>query len=182
LTGSVKEKRALIDPSHPDLSIRRQCALLGLNRAAYYYEPVPEDLLNLELMRRIDAQYLKTPFYGWPKMAVALRAQGYHVNGKRVRRLMRQMGLHAITVRKRPATSTPGHRIYPYLLRNVTVEQPNQVWCADITFVPMPLGFVYLVVSWIGSAAMSWPGSSRTAWRAASVARPCSRRSGVERP
>ncbi len=126
-------KRALIEPEHPDLSIRRQCALLGLSRASYYYAAVPEDPLNLELMRRIDAQYLETPFYGWPKMTVALRKQGYPVNGKRVRRLMRQMGLHAITVRKRLATSTPGHRIYPYLLRGLPIEHPNQVWCADIT-------------------------------------------------
>lgn len=98
MTGSVDAKRELIEPDHPALSIRRQCALLGLNRASYYYEPAPEDPLNLEVMRSIDAQYLKTPFYGWPKMTAALRAQGYGVNGKRVRRLMRQMGLQAITV------------------------------------------------------------------------------------
>ncbi len=110
------------------MSIRRQCALLGLNRASYYYAPAPEDPLNLALMRHIDAQYLQTPFYGWPKMTAVLRNAGYAVNGKRVRRLMRQMGLQAIMVRKRPATSTPGHRIYPYLLRDVTIEQPNQVW------------------------------------------------------
>ena len=82
----------MIEPEHPELSIRRQCTLLGLNRASYYYTPVPENALNLELMRRVDEQYLKTPFYGWPKMTVALRNQGYAVNGKRVRRLMRQTG------------------------------------------------------------------------------------------
>ena len=103
LTGSAEAKRALIEPNHPDPSIRRQCALLGLSRASYYYAPVPEN-----------------------PMTAALRAQGYHVNGKRVRRLMRQMGLQAITVRKRPATSTPGHRIYPYLLHDVVVERPAQ--------------------------------------------------------
>jgi putative transposase len=132
--------------------------LLGLSRASYYYEAAPEESLNLELMRRIDRQYLETPFYGWPKMTAALRRQGYQVNGKRVRRLMRQMGLQAITVRKRPATSTPGHRIYPYLLRDVTIEQPNQVWCADITFVPMPLGFVYLVavMDWFSRYVIAW--------------------------
>jgi putative transposase len=148
----------LIEPDHPDLSIRRQCALLGLNRAAYYYEPMSENPLNLELMRRIDAQYLKTPFYGWPKMTAALRNEGSQVNGKRVRRLMRQMGLQAITVRKRPATSTPGHRIYPYLLRDVVVERPNQVWCADITYVPMPRGFVYLVavMDWFSRYVLAW--------------------------
>ncbi len=107
----------MVEPAHPTISIRRQCALLGLSRASYYYEPVPDDPFNLEVMRRIDAQYLETPFYGWPKMTAALRRQGYQVNGKRVRRLMRKMGLQAITVRRHPTTSTPGHRIYPYLLR-----------------------------------------------------------------
>jgi putative transposase len=109
-------------------------------------------------MRQIDAQYLRTPFYGWPKMTAALRQQGYVVNGKRVRRLMRQMGLQAITVRKRPTTSTPGHRIYPYLLRNTAVEQPNQVWCADITYVPMPRGFLYLVaiMDWFSRYVVAW--------------------------
>lgn len=109
-------------------------------------------------MRRIDRQFLDTPFYGWPKMTAALRQQGYTVNGKRVRRLMRQMGLQAITVRKRPATSTPGHRIYPYLLRNVAIERPNHVWCADITYVPMPLGFLYLVaiMDWFSRYVVSW--------------------------
>ncbi len=109
-------------------------------------------------MRRIDAQYLATPFYGWPKMTAALRAHGYVVNGKRVRRLMRQMGLQAITVRKRLATSTPGHRIYPYLLRDLAIDRPNQVWCADITYVPMPRGFLYLV------AVMDWWSRFVVAW------------------
>jgi putative transposase len=132
--------------------------LLGLSRASYYYEAVPEDPLNLELMRRIDMQYLQTPFYGWPKMTVALRKQGYQVNGKRVRRLMRQMGLQAITVRKRPVTSTPGHQVYPYLLRDLPIERPNQVWCADITYVPMPLGFLYLVaiMDWFSRYVIAW--------------------------
>ncbi len=140
------------------MSTRRQCTLLGLNRASYYYQAVPEDPLNLEVMRRIDMQYLETPFYGWPKMTAALRRQGYPVNGKRVRRLMRQMGLQAITVRKRPATRTPGHRLYPYLLRDVTIEQPNQVWCADITFVPMRLGCMYLVavMDWFSRYVVAW--------------------------
>ena len=148
----------LIEVHHPHLSIRRQCALLGLNRASYYYAPVPEDPLNLELIRRIDTQYLETPFYGWPKMTVALRNQGYAVNGKRVRRLMRQMGLQATTVRNRPATSTPGHHIYPYLLRDVVIARPNQVWCADIIYVPMPRGFLYLV------AIMDWYSRYVVAW------------------
>ncbi|HEX6292920.1 MAG TPA: IS3 family transposase [Herpetosiphonaceae bacterium] len=138
--------------------MRRQCDLVGLSRASYYYEAVPEDPVNLEVMRRIDAQYLETPFYGWPKMTAALRRQGYQVNGKRVRRLMRLMGLQAITVRKRPATSTPGHRIYPYLLRGAAIERPNQVWSADITYVPMPRGFVYLVaiMDWFSRYVIAW--------------------------
>jgi len=109
-------------------------------------------------MRRIDEQYLQTPFYGWPKMTAALRAQSYHVNGKRVRRLMRQMGLQAVTVRKRPVTSTLGHRIYPYLLRELAIERPNYVWCADITYVPMPRGFLYLVaiMDWFSRYVLAW--------------------------
>ena len=109
-------------------------------------------------MRQIDKQYLETPFYGWPRMTAALRRQGYQVNGKRVRRLMRKMGLQAITVRKRLATSTPGHHVYPYLLRGQSIEQPNQVWCADITYVPMPMGFVYLfaIMDWFSRYVVAW--------------------------
>jgi putative transposase len=109
-------------------------------------------------MRRIDEQYLQTPFYGWPRMTAVLRRQGYAVNGKRVRRLMHQMGLQALTLHKRPITSTPGHRVYPYLLRDLVVERPNQVWCADITYVPMPRGFVYLVaiMDWFSRYVVAW--------------------------
>lgn len=132
--------------------------MLGLSRASYYYAAAPQDAFNLEVMRLIDRQYLETPFYGWPRMTAVLRRQGYVVNGKRVRRLMRQMGLQAITIRKRSATSSPGHRIYPYLLRNLSVEQPNQVWCADITYVPMPVGFLYLVavMDWFSRYVLAW--------------------------
>lgn len=109
-------------------------------------------------MRLIDKQYLETPCYGWPRMTAALRRQGYQVNGKRVRRLMRQMGLPAIVLRKRPITSTPGHRIYPSLLRDLVIERPNQVWCADITYVPLPQGFVYLVaiMDWFSRYGVAW--------------------------
>ena len=108
MTDLVDAKRALVEPNHPAISGRRQCTLLGLNRASYQYAPVPIDSFTLELMRRIDHQYVETPLYGWPNMTAALRRQGYGINGKRVRRLMRQMGLQAVQVRKRPATSTPG--------------------------------------------------------------------------
>ena len=178
MTISVEAKRALIEPDHPDLSIRQQCALLGLSRASYYYVAAPEDPVHLELMRRIDRQYLETPFYGWPKMTAVLRRQGYAVNGKRVRRLMRLMGLQGIQVRKRPTTSMPGHRIYPYLLRNLTIAQPNEVWCADITYVPMPLGFVYLVAitDWFSRYVVAWALSNSLEGSFCRTA--CSRHSG----
>jgi putative transposase len=131
---------------------------LGLNRASFYYDPVPVDPSDLEVMRLIDAQYLQTPFYGWPRMTAALRRKGYRVNGKRVRRLMRLMGLQAITLRRRLTTSSPGHQVYPYLLRDLAIDQPNLVWCADITYVPMRLGFVYLVVvmDWFSRYILAW--------------------------
>ncbi len=182
LTGSLDDKRALVESDHREHSIRRQCALLGLSRASFYYEPVPPDPLNLELMRRIDAQYLEAPFYGWPKMTVVLRKQGYSVNGKRVRRLMRQMGLQAITVRKRPATSTPGHRIYPYLLRDLPIDRPNQVWCANITYVPMPSGFLYLVavMDWFSRYVVAWALSNSL--EGPSAAQRCNKRCVMARP
>jgi putative transposase len=132
--------------------------LLGLTRASYYYQPAPENPEDLVLMRLIDAQYLKTPFYGWPRITAALHAQGHQVNGKRVRRLMRLMGVQAVSVRKRPVTSTPGHRIYPYLLGELAITRPNQVWCADITYVPMPVGFLYLVaiMDWFSRYVVAW--------------------------
>lgn len=109
-------------------------------------------------MRRIDEQYSVTPFYGRPNMTAVLRKQGYTVNGKRVRRLMRQIGLQAVMVRKRPVTSTPGHRIYPYLLRNLALERPNHVWCAHILDVPMPRGFLYLraIIDWFSRYVLAW--------------------------
>lgn len=142
--------------------MRQQCALLELNRASYYYTPAPEDPLNLELMRKIDEQYLKTPFYGWPRMTAVLRTQGYAINGKRVRRLMRQMGIGAVMLRKRPACSSPGHHVYPYLLRERVIDGPNQVWCADITYVPMPKGFLYLVaiMDWFSRYVITWEVSN----------------------
>ncbi len=158
MTVSVEAKRSLLEPDHPELSIRRQCALLGLSRASYYYQAQPINPLNLDLLRRIDQQYMETPFYGVPRMTAVLRAQGYTVNRKRVRRLMRQLGIQAVMLRKRPATSTPGHRVYPYLLRDRVIDGPNQVWCADITYVPLPLGFVYLV------AIMDWWSRFIIAW------------------
>lgn len=154
----VTTKCTLIDQSHPDLSVRRQCELLGLNRAAYYYQPATETALNLELMHLIDEQYTAHPFYGRRKMTAILRQQGYDVNPKRVRRLMRKMGLEAIYQKPRTSKPEPGHRIYPYLLRHVEITRPNQVWSTDITYIPMRKGFMYLtaVIDWFSRYVLSW--------------------------
>ena len=149
----------MIEPRHPHLSIRRQCELLGLGRASYYYTPAQETPLNLELMRLIDAQYLKTPFYGYRRMTAYLRAQGYAVNPKRVQRLMhRVMGIQAIYPKPRTTISDSEHRIYPYLLRGLAITRPNQVWSADITYIPMRRGFMYLVaiIDWFSRYVLAW--------------------------
>lgn len=128
-----EQLRALVEPDHPEISVRRQCELLGLPRSTLYYQAVPERDENLALMRLIDEQYLRTPYYGSRRMQLWLRDQHYEVNRKRVQGLMRRMGLEAIY--PRPHTSTPGvgHKIYPYLLRGLEVVRPDQVWGTDIT-------------------------------------------------
>lgn len=140
------------------MSVRQQCELLGLNRSSYYYQVATESELNLKLMKLIDEQYLKTPFYGYRKMTVYLRDVEYAVNRKRVRRLMNLMGIQAVG--PKPRTSQPGkaHKIYPYLLRGVKITRPNQVWSADITYVPMKPGFMYLVavLDWHSRYVLSW--------------------------
>ena len=120
------------ESAHTDLSIRRQCQLLGLNRATYYYTPAQESAENLALMRLIDVQYLQTPFYGYPRMTAYLRQQGYPVNPKRIARLMQLMGLQALLPKPRTTLAAPGHKVYPYLLRGLTIERPNQVWSTEI--------------------------------------------------
>ena len=132
------------------ISIRRQCELIGLNRSTFYYTPARESDLNLHLMRLIDEQYMRTPFYGWPRMTEQLRRMGYAINAKRVRRLMQKMGLQALHPKHRTTKPDKEHRIYPYLLQGITIDRPNQVWCSDITYVPMEKGFMYLV------AIMDW--------------------------
>jgi putative transposase len=148
----------MIEPKHPALSVRRQCELVGLNRASYYYTPATETPLNLELMRCIDAQYLRTPFYGVPRMTAYLRRRGYAVNHKRIQRLMRLMGVQAIYPKRRTTTVHPAHRIYPYLLRGVEIVRPNQVWSIDITYVPMMRGFMYLtaIIDWYSRYVLVW--------------------------
>jgi putative transposase len=140
------------------LSVRRQCALLGLSRSSLYYEPAGVSAEDLRLMRRIDEQYTACPFYGSRRMTAWLIEQGEEVNRKRVQRLMRVMGLEAIYPKPRLSLAGRGHKVYPYLLRGVKVERPDQVWSADITYVPMTSGFMYLaaVIDWFSRYVMAW--------------------------
>jgi putative transposase len=140
------------------LSVRRQCELLGLSRSSLYYEPAGETLEDLRLMRRIDEQYTACPFYGSRRMTAWLVEQGEEVNRKRVQRLMRVMGLEAIYPKPRLSAAGKGHRIYPYLLRDVKVVRPDQVWSTDITYVPMASGFMYLaaVIDWFSRYVIAW--------------------------
>lgn len=141
-----------------DFSIRRQCRLAGLSRSNFYYEPVPESEKNLQLMRLIDAQYMKRPEYGYPRMTDWLIDEGYDVNPKRIARLMQVMGLQAITPGPHTSKPCPGHKIYPYLLRGVDIVRPNHVWSIDITYIPMASGFLYLVaiIDWYSRYVISW--------------------------
>jgi putative transposase len=139
--------------------VARQCELLGVARSSVYYEPEDEGAYNLGLMRLIDEQYTRTPFYGSRRMTEWLRRRhGYEVNRKRVRRLMGVMGIEAIYARPRLSDRAPEHRIYPYLLRGVEIERVNQVWSTDITYIRMRRGFVYLVavIDWFSRYVLSW--------------------------
>ena len=152
-------RRAMIDRDHQQLSLVRQCILLDVSRASVYYRPVPTRAEDLELMALMDRQHLKTPFYGSRKMKAWLLQQGYLVSRKRVRRLMRLMGLEAIYRRPNTSKPAPGHRIFPYLLKGVEVNRVDQVWAADITYIPMAKGFLYLV------AIMDWHSRHVLAWK-----------------
>ena len=149
----------LIDSDHKILSIARQCELVSISRSGYYYQPAGETELNLELMRRIDQQHMETPFYGARQMARHLRRQGYTVGRKRIRRLMTKMGLAAVYQRPRTTIPNKEHIVYPYLLGGLTINRPNQVWCTDITYIPMQRGFLYFV------AIMDWASRKVLAWR-----------------
>jgi len=148
----------MIETNHPFLSLRRQCELLGLNRSTLYDQPSGESAENLHLMRLIDEQYLRTPFYGRLRMTACLRRQGYHVNHKRVQRLMQKMGMQAIYPKPRTSVAEKAHKKYPYLLRGLKIAQPNFVWSADITYIPMRQGFMYLVavLDWYSRYVLSW--------------------------
>ena len=135
----------MIDNDHPKLSVKRQCELLDLPRSTYYHRPGPEQEEDLTLMRRIDETYLAYPFFGSRQMTKWLQREGHGVNRKRVRRLMRLMGLEAIYSRPSLSKKHARHPVYPYLLRDLRVDRPNQVWAMDITYIPMARGFVYLV-------------------------------------
>ena len=149
----------MIDPAHQNLSISRQCRLLNINRSTYYYKKKPIKPEDLKLMELIDKQYLKTPTWGSRSMRNHLRRLGYKVNRKRVQRLMRLMGLEAIYPKPRTSRPHPAHKVYPYLLRNLKIDRPNQVWAADITYIPMARGFMYLV------AVMDWNSRKVLSWR-----------------
>ncbi len=159
---STEQKRQLIDLNDPMLSIQQQCALVGLSRSVYYYQPAAESEKNLHLMRLLDAQYLQTPFYGSRRMTVWLHEQGYGINRKRIQRLMRLMGLEGLAPGPSTSRAHPAHRRYPYLLRNIKVVRPNQAWCVDITYVPMALGFMYLVaiMDWFSRYVVAWAVSN----------------------
>lgn len=148
----------MIDPRHPNLSIERQCELLGLSRSSYYYPAKGEDAYNLELMRLLDEHYTKWPFLGIRRMTDHLRRQGHMVNHKRVQRLMRLMGLQAIYPKPKTSQSHVEHRKYPYLLRGLVIERPDQVWCSDVTYIRLVEGFVYLVaiMDWYSRFVLSW--------------------------
>jgi putative transposase len=151
-------KRSLVEAAHPQLSIYRQCELLGLARSSFYYEPASESKENLELMKLIDQQYTARPFYGSRKMTVWLTRQGHAVNRKRVQRLMRLMGLEAIYPKPRLSASDSQHRVYPYLLRGVLINRVDQVWSTDITYVPLESGFMYLAatIDWYSRYVIAW--------------------------
>lgn len=149
----------MIDPEHPQLSVRRQCALIGLNRSTLYHQPVGESALNLTLMKLIDQEYTRAPFYGYRRMTARLREEHEHeVNHKRVARLMGLVGLQAVYPKPNTSVSQPHHPKFPYLLRGMAVTRPNQVWASDITYIPLRHGFMYLVavMDWCSRYVLSW--------------------------
>jgi len=156
---SRTERRAMVVRGHPSLSLSRQCRLLSIGRSSLYYEPKGESAETLALMRRIDTLFLKYPFYGARRMALHLRREGVRIGRGRARRLMRLMGLEAVYRAPRTSAPHPEYRVWPYLLRGLAIERPDHVWCADITYIPVSRGFLYLV------AVMDWASRYVLAWR-----------------
>ncbi len=150
----------MIEPANEELSIVRQCALLGLNRSTYYLleTGVNESPVNLHLMKEIDRIYMSAPYMGYRRIAAVLRREGHRVNHKRIRRLMKKMGLQGVAPGPNTSKPHPQNKIYPYLLRNVKIERVDQVWSTDITYIPMPRGFMYLVavIDWHSRYVLSW--------------------------
>lgn len=148
----------LVDPQDGLFSVRQQCGLLGFNRSSLYYRPKGESEENLVLMRLLDEQYTRTPCYGVFKMTVYLRNLGYQVNAKRVRRLLRKMGLEAVYQKPNTSKSNPEYKVYPYLLRGMVIERRDQVWSTDITYIRLKSGFVYLVavIDWYSRYVLGW--------------------------
>lgn len=155
---STEDKRMLIDRREGELSISRQCELLDLPRSSLYYESIRNDEYNEQLTRLIDAQYTRTPFYGVPRMTAWLCSIGHEINAKRIRRLMRRMGLEAIYPKPRLSRGAKGPHKYPYLLKGLKIDVPNQVWATDITYIRLSSGFVYLVaiMDWFSRYVVSW--------------------------
>jgi len=155
---SVPDRRAMLDREHGKLSIRRQCELLGIARSGVYRPPRAANDNNLSVMRRLDELFTQWPFLGSRRLARLLHDEGHAINRKRVQRLMRQMGIAALGPKPRTTKPAPGHKIYPYLLRDLVIDRPNQVWAADITYIPIGRGFLYLVaiMDWASRAVLSW--------------------------
>ncbi|RKZ91134.1 MAG: IS3 family transposase [Gammaproteobacteria bacterium] len=157
---SISEQRACIDSNHESISILRQCELVGLPRSSYYQQPCSQDetIENLNLMLIIDKEYTKYPFYGSRKIRDSLRRKGHPVNRKRIQRLMRKMGIKSIAPQPNTSKPHPEHKVYPYLLRNLDIVCPDQVWSTDITYIPFATGFVYLVavIDWFSRYVLSW--------------------------
>lgn len=147
-----------VEPRHPRISISRQCELLDISRSGYYYPPCGETPENLKYMRLIDEQYLRTPFFGSRQMTTWLRREGHPVNRKRIQRLMQLMGLQASVPGPHTSKSAPEHTIYPYLLKDMTLTHANLVWSSDLTYIPMPTGFMYLVavIDWYSRYVVAW--------------------------
>lgn len=166
----------MVEPAHHRLSISAQCRLLRISRSSYYYAPVPETDETLALMTVIDATFLDCPWYGSRQMARHLLRAGHEIGRRRARRLMAKMGLTPIYQRPRTSDPHPQHRVYPYLLRKLVIERPNHVWCADVTYIPMRRGFLYLVAIMDWATRKVLPGSCRTPWMRSSEPRRWRRR------